>query len=204
MDVKFPKYEKTKTNLITSYRWSSVAEKIHRSKWHFNSPNYLLEFCQQEADKAFKLMKTTYPISSLLHQKNSALWTVSPEATVFDAIKIMADKNIGALLVMADDKLVGVFTERDYTRKIALHGKSSRDTRVAEIMTGNVLTISPDDYLEDSMRLMTENRVRHLPVVEGTKVMGIISIGDLVNWIISTQSAEIEQLEQYIAGGVTT
>ena len=149
-------------------------------------------------------MKTTYPISSLLHQKTSALWSVTPEATVFDAIKIMADKNIGALLVMADDKLVGVFTERDYTRKIALHGKSSRDTRVAEIMTGNVLTISPDDYLEDSMRLMTENRVRHLPVVEGTKVMGIISIGDLVNWIISTQSAEIEQLEQYIAGGVTT
>ena len=149
-------------------------------------------------------MKTTYPISSLLHQKTSALWSVAPDSTVFDAIKIMAEKNIGALLVMSGDKLAGVFTERDYTRKIALHGKSSRDTRVAEVMTGNVTTISPDDYLEDGMRLMTEQRVRHLPVVEGTRVVGIISIGDLVNWTINTQSAEIEQLEQYIAGGVTT
>ena len=149
-------------------------------------------------------MKTTYPISSLLHQKASALWSVAPEATVFDAIKLMAEKNIGALLVMTGDRLAGVFTERDYSRKIALHGKSSRETRVAEVMTGNVLTISPDDFVEDGMRLMSEHRVRHLPVVEGTKVIGIISIGDLVNWIISTQSAEIEQLEQYIAGGVAT
>ena len=149
-------------------------------------------------------MKTTYPISSLLHQKTSALWSVPPEATVFDAIKMMAEKNIGALLVMSGDRLAGVFTERDYTRKIALHGKSSRETRVAEVMTGKVMTISPDDFVEDGMRLMTEHRVRHLPVVEGTKVIGIISIGDLVNWIINTQSAEIEQLEQYIAGGVAT
>lgn len=148
-------------------------------------------------------MKTTYPISSLLHQKNSALWSIAPEATVFDAIKLMAEKNIGALLVLSGERLVGVFTERDYTRKIALHGKSSRDTRVGEVMTGNVVTISPDDFVEDSMRLMTEHRVRHLPVIEGVRVIGIISIGDLVNWTISTQSAEIEQLEQYIAGGVT-
>ena len=170
----------------------------------FNSLNYLLELCLQWADIAFKLMKTTYPISSLLHQKTSALWSVPPEATVFDAIKMMAEKNIGALLVMSGDRLAGVFTERDYTRKIALHGKSSRETRVAEVMTGGVVTVSPDDFVEDGMRLMTEQRVRHLPVVEGTRVIGIISIGDLVNWIISTQSAEIEQLEQYIAGGVTT
>ena len=149
-------------------------------------------------------MKTTYPISSLLHQKTSALWSVTPESTVFDAIKVMAEKNIGALLVMRHDQLLGVFTERDYTRKVALHGKSSRETRVAEVMTGQVVTLSPDDFVEDGMHLMTEHRVRHLPVVEGTKVIGIISIGDLVNWIISAQSAEIEQLEQYIAGGVTT
>lgn len=149
-------------------------------------------------------MITTYPISSLLHQKKSALWSVTPETTVFDAIKVMAEKNIGALLVMSGDQLAGVFTERDYTRKIALHGKTSRDTRVAEIMTGNVMTISPDDCVADGMRLMTEHRVRHLPVVAGGNVVGIISIGDLVNWTISTQSAEIEQLEQYIAGGVTT
>jgi CBS domain-containing protein len=149
-------------------------------------------------------MKTTYPISSLLHQKTSALWHVAPETTVFDAIRLMAEKNIGALLVMSGDRLAGVFTERDYTRKVALHGKSSRDTRVGEIMTGEATTISPDDFVEDGMRLMTEHRVRHLPVVEGTRVIGVISIGDLVNWIISTQSAEIEQLEQYIAGGVMT
>jgi CBS domain-containing protein len=147
-------------------------------------------------------MKTTYPISSLLHQKNSSLWSVSPDTAVFEAIKLMAEKNIGALLVLEGDTLAGVFTERDYTRKIALHGKSSRDTRVAEVMTGNVVTVSPDDFVEDGMRLMTEHRVRHLPVVEGARVIGVISIGDLVNWIISTQSAEIQQLEQYIAGGV--
>jgi CBS domain-containing protein len=145
-------------------------------------------------------MKTTYPISSLLHQKISALWSVSPETTVFDAIKLMAEKNIGALLVLSGDKLAGVFTERDYTRKIALHGKSSRDTRVAEVMTGNVVTVSPDDFVEDGMRLMTEHRVRHLPVVEGARVIGVISIGDLVNWIISAQNAAIEQMEQYITG----
>ena len=149
-------------------------------------------------------MKTTYPISSLLHQKSSALWSVAPETTVFDAIKLMAEKNIGALLVLSGDRLAGIFTERDYTRKVALHGKSSRDTRVAEVMAGEVVTISPDDFVEDGMRRMTEQRVRHLPVVEGTRVIGVISIGDLVNWIISTQSAEIEQLEQYIAGGVAT
>ena len=170
----------------------------------FNHLNYSLEFCPEQADKSFTPMKTTYPISSLLHQKKSALWSVTPETTVFDAIKVMAEKNIGALLVMNGDKLAGVFTERDYSRKIALHGKSSRDTRVAEIMTGSIMTISPDDCVEDGMKLMTEHRVRHLPVVEGAKVIGIISIGDLVNWIISMQSAEIEQLEQYIAGGVTT
>ena len=149
-------------------------------------------------------MKTTYPISSILHQKTSALWSIAPEATVFEAIKLMADKNIGSILVMSGSNLNGVFTERDYTRKIALHGKSSRETRVHEIMTGNVVTVTPDDSVEECMKLMTENRVRHLPVLEGKTVVGIVSIGDLVNWIISTQNAAIEQMEQYIAGGMTT
>ena len=147
-------------------------------------------------------MKTTYPISSLLHHKTSALWSVAPEQTVFEAIKLMADKNIGSLLVMSGGVLVGIFTERDYTRKIALQGKTSKQTQVREIMPTDVITVSPDDSVEDCMKLMTENRVRHLPVVEGDKVVGIISIGDLVNWIISTQNAAIEQMEQYIAGGV--
>lgn len=147
-------------------------------------------------------MKTNYPVSSVLVHKTSALWTITPEATVFEAIKLMADKNIGSLLVMSGGKLGGVFTERDYTRKIALHGKNSRETRVWEIIPREVITVTPDDSVEDCMRLMTESRVRHLPVVEGTNVVGIVSIGDLVNWIISTQNAHIEQMEQYISGSV--
>ena len=149
-------------------------------------------------------MKTAYPISSLLHQKTSALWSVSPESTVFDAIRLMAEKNVGALpVVTAEGRLAGVFTERDYTRNVALQGKSSRETRVSEIIGREVITVSPRDSVEDCMRLMTENRVRHLPVIEGgTELVGIVSIGDLVNWIISTQNAAIEQMEQYIAGSV--
>jgi CBS domain-containing protein len=146
-------------------------------------------------------MKTTYPISSLLHHKTSAIWNIAPNATVFDALKLMAEKNIGALLVMSAGKLTGIFTERDYARKIALHGKSSRETQVWEIMPKEIFTVTPDDSVEDCMKLMTEKRIRHLPVVENGNVVGIISIGDLVNWIISTQNAAIEQLEQYIAGG---
>ncbi len=138
-----------------------------------------------------------------MYSKTSALWTIAPEASVFEAIKLMAEKNIGALLVMSGGRLQGMFTERDYTRKVALQGKTSKETSVFEILTQKPLTVSPDDTVEDCMRLMTENRVRHLPVVEGTHVVGIVSIGDLVNWIINTQNAAIEQMEQYIAGSVS-
>ena len=147
-------------------------------------------------------MKTSYPISALLHHKPSALWNIAPEATVFDAIKLMSEKNIGALLVLSCGKLAGIFTERDYTRKVALHGKNSKHTQVWEIMPKDVVTVSSEVSVEHCMKMMTENRVRHLPVVDGGKVTGIISIGDLVNWIISTQNAALEQLEQYIAGGI--
>lgn len=147
-------------------------------------------------------MKNNIPVSTLFHHKTATVWSITPEATVFEAIRLMADKNIGSLLVMAGGKLLGVFTERDYTRKVALHGKSSRDTRVREIIASDTVTVAPDDSIEDCMRLMTENRVRHLPVVDGDKVIGIVSIGDLVNWIISAQDATIAQMEQYIAGGV--
>ena len=145
-------------------------------------------------------MKFSVPISSLLHHKGTALWSIPPEATVYEAIKLMADKNIGALPVMSGGKLVGLFTERDYARKIALQGKSSRETRVGDIFTGVVITVKPNDLVEDCMKLMTEHRVRHLPVVDKEKVIGIISIGDLVNWTISAQDAQIAQMEQYIAG----
>src|SRR5580658_8802110 len=125
-------------------------------------------------------MKTSVPISSLLHHKGTALWQISPEATVFDAIKLMADKNIGSLLVMSHGILSGIFTERDYTRKIALQGKTSKQTLVKEILSRKVVTATPSDSIEDCMRLMTENRVRHLPVVQNEEVIGIVSIGDLV------------------------
>ena len=148
-------------------------------------------------------MKNSVPISSLLHHKGAAAWSIAPEATVFDAIKLMAEKNIGALLVMSGGKLNGVVTERDYTRKVALRGKSSRETRVREIISEKIIFVTPHDSVEDCMKLMTENRVRHLPVLDGEKVAGIISIGDLVNWTISAQDAAIAQMEQYIAGGVT-
>jgi predicted transcriptional regulator len=166
--------------------------------------NYLLVLWLKPADKNLKSMKTAFPISSLLHQKPSALWSVTPDTTVFDAIRLMAEKNVGALPVLAADRLVGVFTERDYTRKVALMGKTSKETRVREVIAREILTVTPDDSVEDCMRLMTEKRVRHLPVIEGASLIGIISIGDLVNWIISTQNATIEQMEQYIAGGISS
>ena len=146
-------------------------------------------------------MKTNVPVSSLLHHKGATVWHIEPEATVFAAIKLMAQKNIGSLLVLSGGKLLGLFTERDYARKIALHGKSSKNTRVREILSAKVITVAPDESIEECMRLMTENRVRHLPVLEGEKVVGVVSIGDLVNWTISAQNAAIEQMEQYIAGG---
>jgi CBS domain-containing protein len=146
-------------------------------------------------------MKSSGTVSALLHHKGSDIWSVPPETTVFEAIKIMADKNIGALLVMSGEKLAGVFTERDYTRKVALQGKTSKDTRVREVVSSETIFVGLHHSVEECMKLMTEHRVRHLPVVESDKVVGLVSIGDLVNWIISTQSAQIDQMAQYIAGG---
>jgi len=145
-------------------------------------------------------MIITDTISAILNQKGAQVWSIPPEMMVFDAIQLMADKNVGALLVMSDDKLLGVISERDYTRKVALKGKSSRQTPVKEILSSSVITASPAHTIEDCMRLMTENRVRHLPILDNEKVAGIVSIGDLVNWIISAQSVAIDQLENYISG----
>jgi CBS domain-containing protein len=139
-------------------------------------------------------------ISEVLASKDGHLWTITPATTVFEAIQMMADKNVGAVLVMDGLSLTGVLTERDYTRKIALKGKSSKDTRVEEIVHSSPLTVTPCDTVEQCMRLMTQNRVRHLPVVQDDRVIGIVSIGDLVNWIIRAQNAAITQLEGYISG----
>jgi CBS domain-containing protein len=143
---------------------------------------------------------TTGTIGTILHHKGADVWTISPQATVFEAIQLLARKNIGALPVMEGDRLVGIFSERDYTRKVALEGKTSHATKVCEILSANVATISPQDSVEEAMRLMTEKHVRHLPVVEEGRVIGLVSIGDMVNWIISAQTAAIDQLESYLAG----
>jgi CBS domain-containing protein len=150
--------------------------------------------------KETRAMTVNAPIEEILHHKGCAVWSIRPDATVFEAIQLMADKNIGAVLVMAGERLVGVMTERDYTRKVALRGRSSRETPVREIITTPAITVTREQTVEDCMRLMTANRVRHLPVLEGNRVVGIISIGDVVNWTISAQTVAIHQLESYISG----
>lgn len=139
-------------------------------------------------------------INEILEHKGAAVWTIAPEATVFEAIQMMSDKNVGALLVTEHGRLIGIISERDYTRKVALKGKSSKELKVREIIPDRVLSVTRQHTIEDCMRMMTEQRVRHLPVLEGQEIAGIISIGDLVNWIITAQSTTIRQLETYISG----
>ena len=138
-------------------------------------------------------------INEILVHKQPQLWSISPEATVFEAIELMAEKNIGALPVLSGGKLLGVISERDYTRKVALKGKSSKETKVGEILAPPV-TATRSHSVEECMKLMTTQRVRHLPILEGDTVVGLVSIGDLVNWIITAQSVTIHQLESYITG----
>jgi len=146
-------------------------------------------------------MTTVGTIREILSHKGGALWIIPPESTVFEAIQLMAEKNIGALLVVKDNKLAGIISERDYTRKVFLKGKRSRETKVEEIMSKDVTVTSSNEPVENCMRLMTEKRIRHLPVVDDGKLRGVLSIGDVVKHIISTQSATIEHLESYIHGG---
>ena len=139
-------------------------------------------------------------IDAVLSQKGAQVWSVSPDATVFDAIEMMAEKNVGALPVVEQGRVIGIVSEREYTRKVALKGKSSKQTLVREIMFAPVISTTADDTVEECLRIMTERRVRHLPVLDGEKIIGIVSIGDLVNWTISAQTATISHLESYIAG----
>jgi CBS domain-containing protein len=148
-------------------------------------------------------MDVSGTIDAILAQKGTEIFSVSPDATVFEAVEIMANKNVGALLVIQDGKLAGLISERDYTRKVMLRGKRSRETRVSEIMSSDLTVVSPREPVENCLRMMTDKRVRHLPVLDGETIRGIISIGDLVKWVIATQSAAIEHLEMYISGGYT-
>jgi len=145
-------------------------------------------------------MIPTGSIHEILEHKGNAVWTVSPDNTVFEAIQLMSEKNVGALLVTERGRLIGIVSERDYTRKVALKGKTSKDLRVREIISGELVKVTPQHTVEECLRLMTENRVRHLPVLEGETILGVVSIGDLVNWIISAQGTAIQQLETYISG----
>ena len=139
-------------------------------------------------------------VASILKKKGDAIWSVQPTATVYEAIALMAEKSVGALVVVSDGKLVGIISERDYARKVVLQRRSSSDTLVREIMTGSVVTVTPDHSVENCMKMITEHRVRHLPVLAGDQLVGVISIGDLVNAIISEQAETIGHLHTYISG----
>ena len=145
-------------------------------------------------------MRVLDPVSFILRKKGCDAWSVPSDATVYSAMQMMADKDVGALLVVDQGQLVGLVSERDYARKVILLGRGSKDTPVSEIMVAQPVTIAPECSVDEAMRLITTHRMRHLPVVCDGKIMGIISIGDLVNWIAFAQDQTIEQLEHYIEG----
>ena len=140
------------------------------------------------------------PVRSLLRNKGRVIWSIGPEETVFRAIEIMSEKQIGCLVVLIGGQLAGIVSERDYARKVILKGRSSQETRVRDIMSTPALFVTPEKTVADAMRIMTNRRVRHLPVLEGDKVVGMLSIGDLVNWVIDSQQQTIKHLHNYIAG----
>jgi CBS domain-containing protein len=142
-----------------------------------------------------------YTVRHLLQEKGNRVWTISPQATVYEALQLMAEHNLGALIVTENDCVVGVFSERDYARKVALHGRASKTALIHELMTTEVLYVGPDDTMENCMALMTEHRTRHLPVLANGKLAGLVSIGDVVKAVISAQEFTIRELERYIHGG---
>ena len=140
-------------------------------------------------------------VGNLLTNKGREIWSISPDNSVFEALEMMAEKNVSGLLILENDKLVGIFTERDYARKLILKGKLSKNTKVGELMTKNILYVESQNTIEDCMKLMTVKRIRHLPVLDNNQLIGILTIGDLVKQIISEQQTTIDQLENYISGG---
>ncbi|MFT6034281.1 MAG: CBS domain-containing protein [Arenicella sp.] len=140
-------------------------------------------------------------VGNLLNIKGHEIWSITPDKSVFEALEMMAEKNVSGLLILENDKLVGIFTERDYARKLILKGKLSKSTKVGDLMTKNILYVETQNTIEDCMTLMTNKRVRHLPVLKSNRLIGILTIGDLVKQIISEQQTTINQLENYISGG---
>ncbi len=142
-------------------------------------------------------------VGNMLRSKGSDIWSVAPDDTVYDALKLMAEKNVGAVLVFDEGCLVGIMSERDYARKVILHGKAAPTTKVREIMTPRVICVRTDQRAEECMAIMTDKHVRHLPVIENNEIVGVLSIGDVVKAVISDQVFIIEQLENYITGGTS-
>jgi CBS domain-containing protein len=145
-------------------------------------------------------MKPVDTIDSVLRFKGRQVWSIAPGATVYEAIEKMSEKGVGALLVLSEGRLTGIISERDYARKVILRDRSSKQTQVREIMTSPVITARLDSTVEDCMRVMTENRIRHLPVLDRERVVGVVSIGDMVNWTITAQEETIGHLQNYITG----
>jgi len=145
-------------------------------------------------------MKIYDTIRDILKKKGHEVWSITPKSAVYRAIEVMADKHVGALVVIDGDKVVGIISERDYARRVILSGRSSKETRVEEIMASPVIFVEPNHAVDECMRIMTNNHIRHLPVIQQEKVIGIVSIGDLVNWIISAQDHTIRLLENYVTG----
>ncbi len=149
---------------------------------------------------AHESMAMVETVRSILKEKGNNVWSLSPDATVFDAIALMAEKGVGALVVLAQEKIEGIISERDYARKVILKGHSSKEMRVDEIMTRAVITVTCEHTVAECMRIMTDHRVRHLPVLDGEKLVGVVSIGDIVRSIISAQADTIKHLSSYIKG----